>query len=88
MIDIGKIIPITEEEKMKMISFYDEGMKLSQISKILQIYRIDNLNKFFNYIYNERNYFLGRKYDKFIKALEHYKKDYNVSSISKLSFLI
>ena len=51
---------------------------------ILDITGRDNFEAFFNYIYKDKKYFLGRKYDKYVNSLLYFDKNPNISKVSKL----
>lgn len=44
----------------------------------------DNFEAFFNYIYKDKKYFLGRKYDKYVDSLLYFDKNPDISEVNKL----
>ncbi len=55
---------------------------------VLYMHGRDNLVKLYNYLYKDASRFLGRKIDKFRKALFYYDKEFKISETAKLMYLL
>ena len=54
----------------------------------LKITNIENLRKFYDFIYKDKCYFLARKYEKFIKALKYYNQTFQRNGVACMADLL